>query len=165
VNGGQVLVPQRIEPARRVRELSDGQAHERQQAGTLSPGSAEFRATITDAPASRRDFLQRLADWADTLQADNLVNLSSYRGKQGIVTLLPRLASDNAGLVTIYSDAKSAYLQFWRGVFERRAPQSIPAVQAALGAELKQGNTTHTVSEQLLDALTGAYREAVSRGD
>jgi hypothetical protein len=165
VNGSQVLVPQRIEPARRVRERSDAQVHDRQQAGTLYPGSAEFRQTMAAAPASRRDLLQRLADWADTLQAENLVNLSSYRGKQGIVTLLPRLASDNAGLVTIYSDAKSAYLQFWRGVFERRAPQSIPAVQAALGAELRQGNTTHVVSEQLLQALTSAYREAVGKSN
>jgi hypothetical protein len=159
VGGIQVLVPQRIEPARRVSELSDAQVNDR-QAGIASPGSADFRAAIVDAPAGRRDLLERLADWADTLERDGLVKLASYRGKRGIVTLLPRLASDNAGLVTIYSDIKSAYLQFWRGVFERRAPHSIPPVEAALGAELKQGNSTHTITGQLLDALTIAYREA-----
>jgi hypothetical protein len=77
-----------------------------------------------------------------------------------MVTLLPRLAIDNAGLVTIYNDINSAYLQFWRSAFERRAPNSIPAVQAALGTELRQGNTTRQISDGLLNALTNAYREA-----
>jgi hypothetical protein len=161
VGGGQVLVPQRVEPARRVRELSDAQVNDR-QAGVLYPGSAEFRTTIADAPADRRDLLRRLADWADTLHDNRLVALSSYRGKRGVVTLLPRLAADNAGLVTIYNDRHSAYLQFWRGVFERRAPHAIAAVEAALHGELRQGNTTRDVSDQLLDALTAAYREATN---
>jgi hypothetical protein len=62
--------------------------------------------------------------------------------------------------VTIYKDTKSVYLQFWRGVFERRAPNSIPHVEAALRAALKQGNVTHEVSDDLLKVLTTAYREA-----
>ena len=53
-------------------------------------------------------------------------------------------------------------MQFWRSVFERRAPRSIPAVEAALGTELKQGNATHQFAEPLLQALTQAYREAAS---
>lgn len=81
--------------------------------------------------------LLHLADWADELEKEGLIELSTYRGKSGIVSLLPRLTSEDAGLVTIYNDVKSAYLQFWRGVFERRAPRSIPAVEAALGAKLK----------------------------
>jgi hypothetical protein len=162
VAGSQVLVPQRIEPARRVREMSDAQVNDR-QAGIESPGSAAFRAAIADVSADRRDLLEHLADWADTLERDGLVKLTSYRGKRGIVTLLPRLPSDNAGLVSIYSDVKSAYLQFWRGVFERRAPRSIPAVEEALGAELRQGNSTHTITEQLLHALARAYREAAAQ--
>jgi hypothetical protein len=53
VDGSQVLVPQRIEPARRVRELSDAQVNER-QAGELVPGSAHFRVSFAEAPAPRR---------------------------------------------------------------------------------------------------------------
>lgn len=49
VGGSQVLVPQRIEPARRVRELSDAQVNAR-QSGTVYPGSAEFRATVLSFP-------------------------------------------------------------------------------------------------------------------
>jgi hypothetical protein len=159
VGGSQVLVPQRVDPGRRVRELSDAQVDAR-QSGTLSAGSAEFRAAITDAPASSRETLGRLADWADALDREGLVKLVSFRGRQGITTLLPRLAADNAGLVSIAIDNRTSYMQFWRSVFERRAPRSIAAVQAALGAELRQGNSTHSFPEPLLEAVTHAYREA-----
>lgn len=159
VGGARVLVPQRIEPARRVREMSDAEVGARQSGG-LSPGSAEFRIAVAEAPPRRRDTLLHLADWADALELQNLVKLSTYRGKAGITTLLPRLAADNSGLVSIVCDAKSVYMQFWRTVFERRAPDAIAAVEAILGTELKQGNSTHAFPESLLAALTGAYREA-----
>lgn len=160
VAGSQVLVPQRIDPGRRARELSDAQVIAR-QAGALHRGSAEFRAVIAGLDPARWDVLVRLADWANTLEHDGLVRLATYQGKGGITTLLPRLAADNAGLVSIYCDNGSAYPQLWRSVFERRAPGSIPAVEAVLKTEIRQGNTTHEVPESLLVAPTRAYQEAV----
>jgi hypothetical protein len=161
VGGSQVLVPQRIEPARRVRVMSDAQVSAR-QSGALHPGSTEFRTVIGDIPAPRRDMLTRLADWADSLTDEGLVKLATFHGKSGITTLLPRLAADDAGLVSISCDARSrAYMHFWRSVFERRAPSSIPAVEAAIGTELKQGNSVHEFPPSLLDILSNAYREAV----
>jgi hypothetical protein len=53
-------------------------------------------------------------------------------------------------------------MQFWRSVFERRAPTSIAAVETALGAELRQGNSTHDFPDTLLEAISNAYREAVT---
>ena len=141
--------------------MSDAEVNDR-QTGVLYPGSAEFRKAIADAPADRRDLMERLADWAEALKQDGLVSLVSYVGKNGGVTLLPRLAADNAGLVTIYADSKPGPLQFWPSVFERRAPRSIDPVQAVLGAELTRGKFTASISEQLLTTLTNAYREAVS---
>ena len=120
VAGSQVLVPQRIEPGRRTRELSDAQVTAR-QGGGLHPGSAEFRAVIVGLPPGRRDVLTRLADWAETLQRDGLVRLFTYRGKSGMTTLLPYLLADDAGLVAIACGKGSDYMQFWRSVFERRA--------------------------------------------
>ena len=79
-----------------------------------------------------------------------------------MTTLLPRLAGDDAGLVSIYCDNGSAYLQFWRSVFERRAPHSIPAVEDAANTEIRQGNTTRDITGPLLEALTQAYREAAA---
>jgi hypothetical protein len=162
VANSQVLVPQRIDPGRRSRELSDAQVTAR-QAGTLYKGSEEFRAVIADLPQARHEVLVRLADWADTLERAGLVKLATYRGKDSITTLLPRLAADNAGLVTIYCDHGSASLAFFRSVFERRAPRSLSAVEAALGARVKQGNATHEFTDTLLTALTRAYEEAVGR--
>jgi hypothetical protein len=96
--------------------------------------------------------LGQLADWADTLEADRLVRLGTYRGKNGMTTLLPRLAGDDAGMVSIYCDNGSAYLQFWRSVFERRAPRSIAAVEAVAQTEIRQGNTTRDITGPLLEA-------------
>jgi hypothetical protein len=155
-------VPQRIDPGRRSRELSDAQVTAR-QAGTLYRGSEEFRAVIADLPPARREALARLAHWADTLEAAGLVKLATYRGKDSITTLLPRLAVGNVGLVTIYCDNGSASLQFFRSVFERRAPRSLPAVETALGVRVKQGNTAREFPDALLTALTEAYQEAVGR--
>jgi hypothetical protein len=65
-------------------------------------------------------------------------------------------------LVTIYKDAKSSYLQFWRSVFERSSPRSLPRVEAALGDSIRQGNVVHSVTEGLLAALAEAYEEAAA---
>jgi hypothetical protein len=62
--------------------------------------------------------------------------------------------------VSIACGKGSDYMQFWRSVYEGRAPHSIPAVEAALGTELKQGNSAREFTEPLLEALTLAYREA-----
>jgi hypothetical protein len=159
VAGSQVLVPQRIEPGRRLRELSDAQVTARQAGGLVHNGSAEFRADIAELPLARRDVLARLADWAEAMERDGLVRLITYRGKSGITTLLPYLIGDDAGLVSIVSGKGSAYMTFFRSVFERRAPKSISAVEAALGTELKQGNSTREFAQPLLDALTLAHRE------
>ena len=70
-----------------------------------------------------------------------------------MTTLLPHLAADDAGLVTIYCDGALAYLQLFRSVFERRAPHSLPAAEAAMGGEIRQGNTTRNISDTLLAAL------------
>lgn len=59
-------------------------------------------------------------------------------------------------------DIKSAYLLFSRSVFERRAPRSVAAVEASLGARLTQGNSARSLPEELLSALTAAYREGAS---
>jgi len=89
------------------------------------------------------------------------VRLGTYHAKGGaITTLLPSLRADNAGLVTIYNDHGTARLQFWRSVFERRAPENLPRVEQVAPARVGQGNSTQELSDELLEALTDAYREA-----
>jgi len=91
------------------------------------------------------------------------VRLGTYHAKGGdMMTLLPKLRANNADLVTRYNDRGSPYLQFWRSVFERRAPESLPRVEQLVTVEVGQGKTTYEVSEELLEALTDAYGEAAS---
>ena len=159
VGGARILVPQRIEPARRVAQLSAADALAR-HAHAVRPGSEDFRAAVADAPADQQPGLNRLTAWAEQLQQQGLVRLASYRGKAGITSLLPRLAGDDAGLVTIYCDRRHGYVQLWRSVFVRRAPTHLPRVEAALGMSIKQGTTIRQVSDELLDLLSDAYKEA-----
>jgi hypothetical protein len=159
VNGSRILVPQRVEPERWRPEATPAAAAPR-ETGYLVAGADDFLAAIASAPPDQQVVLQRLADWALALGRRGLAQLSTYHGKTGITTLLPRL-SDGAGLVTIYKDTRSSYLQFWRSVFERRAPRSLAAVEAAVGeAGVRQGSTVREASDDLLAALTAAYEEA-----
>ena len=106
--------------------------------------------------------LHCLLDWALSLEAEGLVRLGTYRGTTQRWTLLPRLRADNAGLVTIWND-NGAYLSFYRSVFERRAPASLPRVEELVApSRIGQGNTIRTITPELQGALTAAYREAAS---
>jgi hypothetical protein len=159
VNGSRVLVPQRIEPARRTRQMSDAAVNAR-QSGTQTDGSGDFRSAIDKAPTECRDDLARLTNWAESLEAQGLARLATRTGTSGITTLKPVLHSDGVALVTITCDVKSSYMQLFRSVFERRAPRAIPAVEAALGAKINHGKSTRAFTEELLTALTDAYRQA-----
>jgi pimeloyl-ACP methyl ester carboxylesterase len=131
VGGTRILVPQRVEPERWQAQGARAPATPREP-GYLAVGAEDFLAVIATAPADQQVFLQRLTDWAVSLGRRGLAQLSTFHGKAGITTLLPRL-SDGVGLVNIYKDARSSYLQFWRSVFERRAPEALAAVEAAVG--------------------------------
>jgi TIR domain len=134
----------------------------RRETGYEVAGADDFLAIIPTAPPDQQPFLQRLADWAVTLETRGLARLTTYHGKTGITTLLPRL-SDGAGLVTVYKDTRSSYLQLWRSVFERRAPRSLAVVEAAIGGPgVRQGSTVRKASKELLAALTAAYEEAAT---
>jgi hypothetical protein len=46
-------------------------------------------------------------------------------------------------------------------VFERRAPSTLPIVEAHIAPRtVRQGNVLHVIDEALLEMLTRAYREA-----
>jgi hypothetical protein len=89
------------------------------------------------------------------------VHLSTYHGVAHRWTLLPWLRTEKAGLVTIWNEG-DAYLQFWRDVFVRRAPETLCRVERIVPVQIGQGNTTREISDELLEALTDAYREAAS---
>ncbi len=164
VNDSQILVPQRVEAERQRLELTPTTTPQPKSEGTgqLVEGAGDFVASIATASETSRSLLQRLSNWAIGLERERLVKLKTYHGKSGILTLLPRLAADDAGLVTISNNNGMVYLQFWRSVFEPRAPKSLARVESI--TPVKLGNSIQEVSDELLQELTQAYREAV-RGE
>jgi hypothetical protein len=163
IAGSRIIVPQRIEPDHTAPEpaIANGNATKATQpSGQLTSGADAFFAAIETSPETHHAELRRLAEWAVTLEREGLVNLATFKGISNRFTLLPRLVSDNAGLVTIWNDG-GAYLQFWRSVFERRAPQALPRVEALIApGKVGQGTTTRIQTNELLGTLTAAYREA-----
>lgn len=167
VEGKRIVVPQRIEPEKveRPERHSGDQAPTSASpvAGTSSPGLDAFRERFTTVPAEYRTTAEKCAAWGERIATAGLADVETYSGKGGEVVLLPRLLPERAGLVSIYirADGRPA-VQWWRSVFDRRAPQSIDAVSAAGGADIGQGTFAPLVTDALLDALVGAYREAAT---
>lgn len=161
VGGSRVLVPQRVDAERPAAEPSPPRKSPPGSEGRLVEGATDFAAAIEQSTQEHRPGLKRLCEWAVSLESEGLVHLSTYHGVAQRWTLLPRLPSEKAGLVTIWNEG-GASLQFWRSVFERRAPESLPRVERVAPVRVGQGNSTREVSDELLGALTEAYREAAS---
>ncbi len=162
IGDSAILIPQRVDPGREASEPQPIQVASATSNGVLVDGATDFVNAIASAPSDQQVKLQLMTDWAISLEHEGLVHLFTYHGKvETRMTLLPRLKTDNVGLVTVWKDTSTAYLQFWRSVFDRRAPNSLPRVNALLRPdEVRQGNSTGTVTAELLGALTDAYREA-----
>lgn len=126
-------------------------------------GASDFIAAIAGAQEGAQPILHRLSDWAIDLEKQGLAKLLTYYGKAGWLSLLPRFEQDDVGLVSIYNINGKASLQLWRSVFTRRAPKSLNHVEQIIG-EIGQGTHTREFGDELLNALTLAYREAAGRG-
>jgi hypothetical protein len=165
VNGSEIIVPQRVDPERPIGDSPPPEA--RSPSGQLTDGAGEFIASIETAAPGDRPTLQRLADWASALEQAGLVTLHSYRSPTGAVTLLPHLKDEGVGLVTIWNDRRSsspASLSVFRTVFLRRANHTIPIVEQLAKTQIGQGNRINTITDELLEALTNAYRAACTPG-
>lgn len=123
-------------------------------------GADDFIASLDGLSDTASDLLQQLCAWAFALEQARLAQLYTYHSKEGALTLLPRLKMGDAGLVSVYNDHGTAYIRFWRSVFERRAPRALATIEASI-RPITQGSTSHEASEALLALLTEAYRETV----
>jgi hypothetical protein len=163
VGSSRVLVPQRVDAERPTPEPLPAKSSPPGPERRYVEGAEDFAEAIDSAKEEHRLLLRRLYEWAVSLHSEGLVKLGTYHAKGGdMMTLLPKLHADNVGLVTVYNYSGTASLQFWRSVFERRAPENLPRVEQASPVPVGQGNTTAEVSDELLEALTDAYQEAAS---
>ncbi len=167
IDGSQILVPQRMDTEQQPREsrvsvtLPTPSTRPIAQSRSVE-GADDFEAVISEAPEEAQPALKRLCDWARSLETAGLVKLSTVHGIAKRWTLRLWLLTENAGLVTVWNDS-GAYIQFSRSVFERRAPKSLPHIEALIApVRLGQGTTTRDITPELLEALTAAYHEAAA---
>lgn len=144
-------------------KLRDRQREERQQrseGGQRVSGDLAFRDSIDSAREGIRPLLEKLYQWAKDLEKHDLVLLDTFVGKD--TTLQLRLREANARmLVTIPNSGDVCSLRLWRSGFEAFAPNSINVVEGILGrGEMKNPTALRNPPDELLDALTDAYREA-----
>ncbi|HZP56710.1 MAG TPA: hypothetical protein VFC53_04045 [Dehalococcoidia bacterium] len=158
INGAQVLVPQRVDPEHLVSAVPGSTPRAATNPPPLLEGADAFKSAIERAKPEQQPLLRKLVGWAEELQSAGLARLYAVEGKTR-VTLLPRIPGD-FGLATVVCDSNGAALWLFRGVFERRAPQSISIVEHLLTEPLKQGNSIRDPGDALLQAVTDAYREA-----
>ena len=165
-----VPLPEAADYLVKVREREAVERKQRRQ-GELVLGGEAFRDTIASVPEGSQGLLMRLYEWATALEREGLCRLSTYFGtgmSEGETSLLTRIEPEKSGLVCIYNyQGKTrnypgnARIQFFRSVFERKAPNSISQVENLISPlQIRQGNWTGDIPDGLLDALTDAYREA-----
>ena len=133
VGDTSVMVPQRVDPEKTDRGEASGAAEHRSGQGTTTPGADAFVAAITELDPEDRPALRRLAasGHASSRARDSAGSRLIRAWAPTVYTLLPRLQPDNAGLITVWNDHGIASMQFWRSVFERRAPGPSPRSPAA----------------------------------
>ncbi|MEI6665761.1 MAG: hypothetical protein WCL53_06355 [Chloroflexota bacterium] len=162
VGGAQVLMPQRVDPEP-VATVSTANAVATPAAATgrTVEGADDFEAAIATAQPNAQGDLRRYTDWAKQLESQGLARLQTYHALGDRLTLLPLLRAEGVGMVTIWSDRSGAYLQLWRSVIQRNAPQLVVSLEAALApTPLRQGNSARGVSDEVLSILSQAYRTA-----
>jgi hypothetical protein len=159
VGDERLLVPQRVEPERI--EAQSASVSKPAPKGTVSEGTKVFADFVETLSGPSRAEDERLLAWAKGLENEGLARLASYHGTGGFATLLPYLLNEQVGLVSIDSYGN---LMPWRTVFDRRAPKAIDAVAKAMApVELGAGRAVKKPSDELLDAVRAAYREAANK--
>lgn len=162
IGAEQILVPQRVDPDYQPNDAAPAHVGRRQGPPKREvDGSEAFEQAIEHAPAERRALLQRLLAWARALEAEQLVTLRTVFG-DGREILLVWVRGEKAGLCSVWHD-NGVHLSVWRSVFVRLAWEYIEDIERITGKPIGQG-TYVEVSDELLEALSAAYREAAERG-
>jgi len=165
VNHAKIIVPQRVDPEHSDRALPAKTVGVSSavppQSVPFTEGADEFLASVEQAAAADQPLLRMMADWALELEKRGLVVLGTYHGTVNRWRLLPRVPNEGVGLVTLWNEKGTSYVQFWRSVFLRRAPNHLAELETLVApATVGKGTTTRQVTPELLDLLTRAYEEA-----
>ena len=126
------------------------------------PGAEAFLSVIDEVPEHDKPMLNRLYDWAVSLEQEGLSILETRLGShnKSLRYCLPNVERPPA---IIYRAGDKNRFDLVRARIQQCAPEADARVEKILGPdEYRLGKTSHIreLTDGLLDALTDAYREA-----
>lgn len=171
-NGAELLVetsqviplPEAEDYFVRIRERENEVQKQRTEQGQIFPGGDAFAKSIAQAPEQFQEKLSHIYDWASDLEVSKLASLSSRIGSDR--TSLSVGVPGKSALLRIRNKPGQVPIIWFRArVFRDIAPGSIPAISKLIGTDLWEiknstGRRPATITDDLLAALTAAYREA-----
>lgn len=165
VETSQVIpLPEAADYLVQIRER-ENEAKQQRSSGSYTGSGDAFRDSIENAREEFQPDLTRLYQWAVSLEQNNLATLSTWPGQN--ISMQVTVPGKSA-LVSIRSYPNSNIL-FYASHFRRLAPNSIPLVDKLIGStslrdiQSSSPRVMGVVSDDLLTALTAAYREANGR--
>ena len=127
------------------------------------PGAERFADSMDEAvDAEQAALLRSLLDWAVALEADGLCELASGE-RENAVALHPRLGRGST-IAYAWNLSGRARLYINGTVIAHHSPNARSRIEAAAGRLLPNANMRAAdTTDELLDALTQAYREAAGK--
>ncbi len=163
INGAQIALPQRVTSdfSKSIPSVAQSETRRTRAKIVRSDGSDAFRVSVENITGKNKETFEILIDWAEQLASLPNVRLYTSVGTSQH-TLIPRIMPDNAGLVNIFNYKDEPSITVWRTVFERRAPNSIEAVEDAIApTKIGQGNTIYNITPDALESVLKVSSEVV----
>ena len=165
VETSQVIpLPEAADYLVRIREKEDEQRRgHRAEPDQIILGGDAFKQSIEQAPEHSQEELQRLYEWAISLEKAGLANLkTTFSSTQTTLGLAVPGDKSDARLLMIVYNSTSAFIWLFNSVLRRLAPHKARLVQELKDAISlpEKASKLREVSAEMLDALTAAYREA-----
>ena len=160
-----IPLPEATDYLVKVRENSEvdrGRRKRNRHIGERIPGGEAFLSVIEEVPEHDTPMLNRLYDWAVSLEQEGLSILETRLGShnKSLRCHLPNIERPPA---IIYRAGDKNRFDLVRDRIHQRAPEADARIEEILGPdEYSPGKTSHVreLTDDLLDALTDAYREA-----
>lgn len=160
----QIFLPQRIDPERSPEPPPVWSGSDRQGRTPPTEGSKRFQESISSATnRDQEGLLQKLVNWADALEKEGLCRWQTSETRNE-TNLLSTLSDRKAGMARINNASGTAYLWVNDWVVLEKAPSTSRVLEAVTGREMGMGGfRAEKITDELLDALTQAYREAAEK--
>ena len=159
-----IPLPEALDYLVRVREKENEAERQRPRQSSPTPGADVFKQSIEFASQEDKPMLERMYRWAVALEEEGLARLFS-KSSTTMTSLHIRLLHSNSGLVNMHNyPPRGWHIDLWASVFQRNAPDSIGPIEEVIGKPLGSQKSHRDVTDELLERLRDAYREANDEG-